>query len=82
MAGRKDGKTSSRTRGSTVKRTISLTAEASHRLDVHAVGLGLDVSALVEQLVRAHCRRFVLHDRDRQGSGAQGPDVGEVTSAA
>jgi hypothetical protein len=56
-----------------VKRTIVLTREASRRLDVHAVGMGLDVSAVVEQLVEAHCRRFVLTDR----GGGEAPPAGE-----
>jgi hypothetical protein len=59
-----------RPRGGKVKRTICLSVEASTRLDVHAVGLGLDVSAIVEQLVDRHLRRFVLQDRGGPGIGA------------
>lgn len=68
MARRMDARTAGRigpTAAKKVKRTIVLTPEASRRLDVHAVGLGLDVSAVVERLILDQLRRFQLHDRDR-----------------
>lgn len=65
-AGRKDGK-SARKR----KRTVSLSAEAWRLIDVHAVGVALTPSAVIEGLARAHCRRFVLCDR-KGPSGAAG----------
>ena len=57
-AGRKDGPAAGKR-----KRTVCLTDEASLRLDVHAACTRQDVSAVVEQLVLAHCRRFVVQDR-------------------
>lgn len=56
-------------RAKKVKRTICLSAEASRRLDVHALGLGLDVSQVVESYVLS-LTRFVLSDRGRGGVGA------------
>ena len=49
--------------GDKVKATIHLSTEASQRLTIHAAMLGLDRSALVEQLIRDHLKRFVVSDR-------------------
>ena len=46
-----------------VKSTIHLSIEASQRLTVHAAMLGMDRSALVEQLIKENLRRFVVSDR-------------------
>ena len=46
-----------------VKATIHLSLEASQRLTVHAAMLGMDRSALVEQLIKENLRRFVVSDR-------------------
>ena len=64
MGVRTRGRTPGRTAGK-VKRTVCLGGEASRRLDVEAVGSGRTVSAVVESLVLAHCRRFRLHDCER-----------------
>lgn len=53
-----------------VKATIHLSVEASQRLTVHAAMMGMDRSALVEQLIREGLRRFVVSDR---GGADQGP---------
>ena len=56
-------KAAGRQTGEKVKATIHLSLEASQRLTVHAAMLGLDRSALVEQLIRDHLKRFVVSDR-------------------
>jgi hypothetical protein len=64
-----------------VKSTIHLTVEASRRLSVHAAMTGLDRSALVEELIAKHLRRYVVSDRG--GATATAPirlAEGEVDS--
>ena len=43
-----------------VKRTVSLSAEASRLLDVQALGMGVTISAVVEWLVVAWCGDYEL----------------------
>lgn len=52
---------------SKVKTTIHLSVEASQRLAIHATMMGLDRSALAEQLIHDHLRRWVVSDRARPG---------------
>ena len=59
---------------SKVKSTIHLSVEASQRLDIHATMMGFDRSALVENLINDHLRRFVVSDRGGQEL-ASGGDV-------
>ena len=59
-----------RTAASKVKSTISLSVEASIRLDIHATMMGLDRSALVEKLINEHLRRWVVADRGAPEGGA------------
>lgn len=56
--------------GEKVKATIHLSVEASQRLTIHAAMLGLDRSALVEQLIRDHLKRFVVSDRGGSSDSA------------
>lgn len=65
-------KASNRPAPDKVKATIHLSVEASQRLTVHAAMLGLDRSALVEQLIRDHLKRFVVSDR---GGAADAPEA-------
>ena len=51
------------------KRTVSLSAEASRRLDVQALGMGLTISAVVEWLVVAWCGDYELKSRNRPLEG-------------
>ncbi len=51
--------------GRKVDLKLALSPEAVHRLKVQAVGEGLRPSAVVEALILAHCRRFVLSDREK-----------------
>ena len=67
-------KTPSRQNGGKVKSTIHLSVEASQRLTVHAAMMGLDRSALVEQLIRDGLKRFVVSDR---GGPDAAPQVDE-----
>lgn len=63
--------------GARVKRTVSLSADASRRLDVHATGTGQTIGAVVEGLVMG-LRRFVLHDHGE----ARPEPAGEGSDAA
>jgi hypothetical protein len=49
--------------GKRVKCTISLSAQASQRLGVHASMTGQDRSEVVEKLINENLRRFVVSDR-------------------
>lgn len=77
MAEQPDGKTRRRTSGKAairkdggkVKTTISLSADASRRLAVHAAMTDADKSEVVEQLIQTHLRRYVVSDRAGIGAG-------------
>lgn len=68
---RPGGKTAKTQAADKVKATIHLSLEASQRLTVHAAMLGLDRSALVEQLIRDHLKRFVVSDRGGQSDSPE-----------
>ena len=70
-------KTPSRPNAAKVKSTIHLSVEASQRLTVHAAMLGLDRSALVEQLIRDGLKRFVVSDRGGPDAAPQVDAQGE-----
>ena len=55
-----------------VKFTLYLPAELARRFGVHAEMLDLGKSELFAEMVRAHCRRFVVHDHGRDAGGEQG----------
>lgn len=55
-----------------VKHTLYLPVELSRRFGVHAEMSGQDKSELFAEMVRAHCRRFVVHDHGREVGGEQG----------
>lgn len=74
---RQAAKTPSRPNAAKVKSTIHLSVEASQRLTVHAAMLGLDRSALVEQLIRDGLRRFVVSDRGGPDAAPQVDAQGE-----
>jgi hypothetical protein len=56
-----------------VKLTLYLPAELAKRFAVHAEMVDLDRSELFAELVRTHCRRFVVHDH--------GKDAGELAES-
>jgi hypothetical protein len=55
-----------------VKHTLYLPVELSRRFGVHAEMTGQDKSELFAEMVRAHCRRFVVHDHGRDVGGEEG----------
>jgi hypothetical protein len=59
------------------KRTIVLSADAAARLDAHALGSHQPASRVVEALILAHCRRWVLSDRGDPAAAGQGGGEGE-----
>ena len=59
-----------------VKATIHLSVEASERLGIHAIKMGMDRSELVEWLIHQHLRRWVLSDR----GGPDGTAGGEAAA--
>jgi len=71
---RQAAKAPSRQNANKVKSTIHLSVEASQRLTVHAAMMGMDRSALVEQLIRDGLKRFVVSDR---GGPEAAPQVEE-----
>lgn len=77
-----------RPRAGRVDRKFTLSTEAAQRVDLHAVGTGQTASAVVEALIVAHLRRFVLVDRGGGGpiilstDGASGQGQGPATASA
>ena len=65
----KDGKTEKRPRVKRVKRTIVLSHEASHLLDVHVTGTKLNASAVIEGWILEHGQVFELVLKPRAGNG-------------
>jgi hypothetical protein len=55
-----------------VKTTIHLSVEASERLGVHAIKMGMDRSELVEWLISQHLRRYIVSDRGGPDGAASG----------
>ena len=55
-----------------VKLTLYLPVELFRRFAVHAEMVDLDKSELFAEMVRSHCRRFVVHDHGREAGGEQG----------
>ena len=66
--------------GKSVKLNISLTPELARRLGIHAEMAGVSKSDLVAKLIADGCRRYVVHDRDREARG-QGGEAGETDAA-
>ena len=57
-----------------VKLTLYLPVELAKRFGVHAEMMDLDKSELFAEMVRTHCRRFVVHDHGKETGG----DLGEA----
>jgi len=66
---------SSRPDAERLKLTLYLDADLSRRFTVHAAMTGVDRSTLFAEMVRAHCRRFVVSDRERGPGEAAEPDA-------
>lgn len=56
-------KASPRVQATKLKTTIHLSPEAAERVGLHALKAGANVSAYIEGLIMAHCRRWVISDR-------------------
>lgn len=74
-------KASARPSAQKVKQTLLLGEDSAKRLAVHAAMLGLDRSALVDQLIQEHLRRFRVQDLDRGDLRDTGEDR-QVSPAA
>lgn len=76
---RATGKTASRQDDQKVKVTLYLPADLAKRFATHAVYSDMDKSALFAEMVREHCRRFVVSDRGKtsEGQAEEGPNGGE-----
>jgi hypothetical protein len=60
---RNTGKTSNRQDDQKVKVTLYVPADLARRFATHAVYTDLDKSALFAEMIREHCKRFVVSDR-------------------
>lgn len=58
-----------------VKVTLYVPADLAKRFATHAVYTDMDKSALFAEMIREHCKRFVVSDRarvsDDQGDGSE-----------
>jgi hypothetical protein len=57
-----------------VKLTLYLDTDLAKRFAVHAEMMEQDKSELFAEMVRTHCRRFIVHDRDRGSGETAAPD--------
>lgn len=73
---RQPGKPTGQPDDKKVKVTLYLPADLAKRFAVHAVQTEQDKSELFAEMVKAHCKRFVVHDRDRSPG-----DTGEHDAA-
>ena len=55
-----------------VKLTLYLPPDLAKRFGVHAEMMDLDKSELFAEMVRAHCKRFVVHDHGKDAGAEQG----------
>ena len=62
---RSTSKTTSRQDDQKVKVTLYLPADLAKRFAVHATYTDMDRSELFAELVREHCKRFVVSDRSK-----------------
>jgi hypothetical protein len=68
-------KPSSRPDAERVKLTLYLDADLARRFAVHATMTVLDRSELFAEMVRTHCRRFVVSDRQAAAGEPAEPDA-------
>jgi hypothetical protein len=62
--------------GAKVKLTLRVDADTAERFRLHALMTRREQCDLFAELVRAHCKRFVVHDRERPAGEQQGGNVG------
>lgn len=75
------GKTSTRLDAPKEKVTLYLPAELARRFSVHVTYSGLDRSEYFAEMVRQHCRRYVVSDRLKETGEAEDaaePDDGRA----
>lgn len=58
-----------------VKLTLTLPADLAKRFGVHAEMLGISKSDYFAKLVRDGCKRFVVHDHEKDGGKPAGADA-------
>ncbi len=69
---RSAAKTASRQDDQKVKVTLYVPADLAKRFAVHATYSDMDRSALFAEMIREHCRRFIVSDRAKSADeGAQ-----------
>ncbi len=72
---RNASKTAPRQDDQKVKVTLYVAADLAKRFATHAVYTDMDKSALFAEMIREHCKRFVVSDRARvtedQSEGAE-----------
>ena len=78
---RTSAKASVRASAPKVKQTLVLSEDSARRLAVHSAMLGVDRSALVDQLIQEHMRRFRVSDLDRNDTRDTGEDRQSGTAA-
>ncbi len=70
---RSAGKTATRQDDQKVKVTLYVPADLAKRFAVHATYSDMDKSALFAEMIREHCKRFVVSDRAKVGGDAVEP---------
>jgi hypothetical protein len=68
---RPSAKTQGRQDATKVKVTLYLPAELEKRFAVHAIHSGMDRSEYFAEIVRTHCRRYVVSDRLKDTGDAE-----------
>jgi hypothetical protein len=72
---RQAGKTASRQDDQKVKVTLYVASDLAKRFAVHATYTDMDRSALFAEMIREHCKRFVVSDRARgQEDAGEAPE--------
>jgi hypothetical protein len=68
-------KTSNRQDGEKVKVTLYVPPDLAKRFAVHATYTDMDRSALFAEMIREHCKRFVVSDRSKGQEEPQEPEA-------
>jgi hypothetical protein len=78
---RSASKTPNRQDALKVKVTLYLPGDLEKRFAVHAIHSGLDRSELFAEMVRQHCRRYVVSDRLKSPGDEAGGEEQETDAA-
>ena len=68
-------KTASRQDEAKTKITLYVTADLAKRFAVHATYSDMDRSALFAEMIRDHCKRFVVSDRQSKSADGAAEEV-------